>query len=54
VEPLTTLEESGNVFGYTHASLVIYVPTSKEAAYKAAANWSTYASRIQAGAPPAP
>jgi hypothetical protein len=52
-EPLTTL---GNtiVFYYTHASLVIYVPASKEAAYKAATNWSTYLAKIQAGAPPAP
>ena len=37
-----------NAFNYTSSSLVIYVPAEAVEAYKAAANWSTYASRIQA------
>jgi hypothetical protein len=46
VEPLTTLLNA-NAFNGTNASLVIYVPASQEDAYKAATNWSTYASKIQ-------
>ena len=37
-----------NVFDRTNANLVIYVPAESVDAYKAATNWSTYASRIQA------
>ena len=37
-----------NVFNGTHADLVIYVPAGSVDAYKAATNWSTYASKIQA------
>jgi hypothetical protein len=36
------------VFTNTHASLAIKVPSVGVAAYKAAANWSAYASRIVA------
>jgi hypothetical protein len=35
------------VFGSTSANLVIYVPDASVEAYKAATNWSTYASRIK-------
>ena len=37
-----------NAFLNTNANLVIYVPAESVDAYKAATNWSTYASRIQA------
>lgn len=37
-----------NLFNNTHADLIIYVPAGSVETYKAAANWSTYASRIQA------
>ena len=37
-----------NAFQNTNANLVIYVPSESVEAYKAAANWSTYADRIQA------
>lgn len=37
-----------NAFINTHANLAIYVPAASVDTYKAAANWSTYASRIQA------
>ncbi|MDR0313159.1 MAG: leucine-rich repeat domain-containing protein [Treponema sp.] len=37
-----------SVFGLTHASLQIKVPASSVDDYKAAANWSTYATRIVA------
>ena len=37
-----------NVFSYTHANLVIYVPSESVDTYKAASGWSTYADRIQA------
>lgn len=37
-----------NAFDNTHADLVIYVPAESVEAYKAATNWSTYASKIQA------
>jgi hypothetical protein len=36
-----------NVFNGTHANLVIRVPVNSVNAYKAAENWSTYASKIQ-------
>jgi hypothetical protein len=45
-EPLTTLGRS--VFLYGSNSLRIYVPAAKVDAYKALANWSTYASKIDA------
>ena len=41
-----TLGESA--FDGTNANLVIYVPAESVEAYKAASNWSTYASKIQA------
>ncbi|GHV88181.1 hypothetical protein AGMMS50267_05410 [Spirochaetia bacterium] len=51
--PLTTL--GGNAFQNTHSSLIIYVPAGVvNPGYQTAANWSTYTSKIQAGAPPAP
>lgn len=37
-----------NVFNNTHSSLKIYVPSASVNAYKAATNWSSYASKIQA------
>lgn len=37
-----------NAFKNTHSSLKIYVPSGSVNAYKAATNWSTYASKIQA------
>ena len=37
-----------DVFSYTHANLVIYVPSESVDTYKAASGWSTYADRIQA------
>lgn len=36
------------VFSNTHSSLKIYVPSGSVNAYKAATNWSNYASKIQA------
>ncbi len=36
------------VFQNTSSSLIIYVPAASVDTYKAATNWSTYASRIQA------
>lgn len=36
-----------NVFQYTHANLVIYVPDASVSAYQAASGWSTYASLIK-------
>lgn len=36
------------VFGNTNNSFVIYVPLESVETYKAATNWSTYASKIQA------
>lgn len=36
-----------NAFNNANANLVIYVPSESVAAYQAANNWSTYASRIQ-------
>ena len=36
-----------DVFYNTNANLVIYVPATSVDAYKAANNWSTYASKIQ-------
>ena len=45
----TTPPTSGTyVFNSTSANLVIYVPAESVETYKAANNWSTYASRIQA------
>lgn len=37
-----------SIFGNTNNSFVIYVPTESVDAYKAATNWSKYASKIQA------
>ena len=37
-----------DVFRYTHANLVIYVPAASVDAYKSASGWSTYADIIQA------
>ena len=37
-----------NVFGSTHADMVIYVPAESVETYKAASGWSNYASKIQA------
>ena len=40
--------EAGNAFNATEGSAVFYVPAASVDAYKTAANWSSYASRIQA------
>jgi hypothetical protein len=47
---ITALDYSG-VFSYTHESLQIKVPADSVSDYKTAANWSTYASRIEAITP---
>lgn len=39
---------NSNAFSDAHSSLKIYVPSSSVNAYKAATNWSDYASKIQA------
>ena len=43
-----TLNGTTYVFQSTASNLVIYVPAESVDAYKAATNWSTYASKIQA------
>ena len=48
VEATTPPTLETNVFNGTSENLVIYVPAGSVDAYKAATNWSTYASRIQA------
>ena len=37
---------ASTTFEGTHANLKIYVPTASVAAYKAAAGWSIYSSKI--------
>lgn len=44
----TTPTLSSNAFSSTHTDLKIYVPSGSVAAYKAAAGWSAYESRIEA------
>lgn len=39
---------SKNAFNGVHADFVIYVPAASVSTYQSAANWSTYASKIQA------
>ena len=48
VEATTPPTLGTNVFYGTHTNLVIYVPAGSVETYKAANNWSNYASRIQA------
>ena len=48
IEATTPPTLGTNVFNGTSENLVIYVPAGSVDAYKAATNWSTYASRIQA------
>ena len=48
VEATTPPTLGNNAFNNTNANLVIYVPAESLEAYKAANNWSTYASQIQA------
>jgi len=46
-EALTPPTLGSNAFNYTN-NCPIYVPSQSVAAYKTAANWSTYASKIRA------
>ena len=48
VEATTPPSLGANAFRNAHDDLVIYVPAASVDTYKAATNWSTYASKIQA------
>ena len=48
IESTTPPTLSSDAFSYTNSTFTIYVPSGSVSAYKAASNWSTYASQIQA------